>query len=184
MATAKTGSFWLTERVNITTVDTFTQGTIDLGAYVDVGDQQALSIEQVDFIVQVLNTATGSVNNNLGAAWAGNATVSFQLSDQPAPADSLLFASDSSLIASGALYYDDGNNIASMGSDMYPDSFGKLADSRMVVNDILSFNCLSAITALAANREVVVTARIKAKIVKLGVKDWMSIAISSTSQDA
>jgi len=48
MATSKTGSFWLTEEVTLDTVDTVVTGTIDLGAYVDVGDQQALAIESVE----------------------------------------------------------------------------------------------------------------------------------------
>jgi len=55
MATSKTGSFWLTEAVEFGIADisgTVVSGTIDLGAYVDVGDQQAIAIESVDFMWQ------------------------------------------------------------------------------------------------------------------------------------
>jgi len=38
-------------------------------------------------------------------------------------------------------------------------------------------------SALAPNRSYWVTARIKARIVKLSQKDWMSIAIQSTASD-
>ena len=53
MATSKTSSFWLTEVVSLpltAVTGDRAEGTIDLGAYVDVGDQQALAIEQVDII--------------------------------------------------------------------------------------------------------------------------------------
>jgi len=43
MATSKTGSFWLTETIQQPInhpADTPLTATIDLGAYVDVGDQQ------------------------------------------------------------------------------------------------------------------------------------------------
>ena len=55
MATAKTRSFYLTETVNLPAAaasGTRTQGTIDLGAYVNVPTGQAIAIESVDFILQ------------------------------------------------------------------------------------------------------------------------------------
>ena len=55
MATAKTGSFYLTETVTIpaaTGAGTRIQGTIDLGAYVNVATGQAVAIESVDFVYQ------------------------------------------------------------------------------------------------------------------------------------
>ena len=56
MATAKTGSFYLTETVllNAAAVSgTRVQGTIDLGAYVNVATGQAVAVESVDFVYQV-----------------------------------------------------------------------------------------------------------------------------------
>ena len=52
MAKSKTASFWLTESVTIGATESSATGTIDLGAYVDVGDQQALAVEEVDVIWQ------------------------------------------------------------------------------------------------------------------------------------
>jgi len=121
MARSKTSSFWLTETVNIAAVDTFTNGTVAVAAYVDVGDSQGLFIEEVSFVVQSLDTTTNSYTGNLQTALAGNATIDFQLSDQPYPAGTMLRAGAVSLIASGTLNFDDGNNITSLGTDLYPD---------------------------------------------------------------
>ena len=55
MAKSKTGSFWLTDVATLSSGSasgTVATATIDLGAYVDVGDQQALAIESVDFMYQ------------------------------------------------------------------------------------------------------------------------------------
>ena len=55
MATAKTGSFYLTETVTIpaaSAAGTRVQGVIDLGAYVNVATSQAIAIESVDFVTQ------------------------------------------------------------------------------------------------------------------------------------
>jgi len=185
MARAKTGAFWLTEAVNIDTVNTLVQGTIDLGAYVDVGDQQAIAIESVDFITQVYDSALNSYFNSFTASVAvgDNFEVDFQLSDLN-PGTLLISADDNALIGSGALLYDELTNNQSLGSDFYPDSFGKLDDSRMVVNDSLYFvGGLSGVLTLVANHEIQITARIKCRIVKLSTKDWMAIAIQSTASD-
>jgi len=56
MATAITGSFFLTEAIQLTAAapsGTRVQGEIDLGAYVNVATGQAVAIDQVDFIFQV-----------------------------------------------------------------------------------------------------------------------------------
>ena len=182
MAKSKTGSFWLTEELSLAAVDTIYQGTIDLGAYVDVGDQQALSIEQVDFITQGYDTSNDHYANSLPGTVTGNTTVDFQLSDLN-PATLILGANDNSLIASGSLMWDDTNFIQSVGSDFYPDNFGKLDESRMVVNDQLYLTGICYGGPYAAGHEVRVTVRIKARIVKLSTKDWMAIAIQSTAAD-
>jgi len=179
MATSKTGSFWLTESVN--TAGAVAAGTIDLGAYVDVGDQQALAIEQVDLIFQHFDTATGLYNSSLTAAIVGNATVDVQLSDNN-PGGLFTIASDQNLIASGSVAIDDANNVYTAASDFYPDNFGKLDESRMVVNDQL-YLVADLVGTAAPNQEITITARIKCRIVKLATKDWMAIAIQSTAAD-
>ena len=72
MAKSKTGSFWLTESVTIASGATSGTGTIDLGAYVDVGDQQALSIEEVDVIWQIHNLTADVLNSYFVPAWAAD----------------------------------------------------------------------------------------------------------------
>jgi len=185
MATSKTGSFWLTEEVKTDTESTAAMGTLDLGAYVDVGDQQAIAIEQVDFIVQVYDTANNSyVNSFAGSvAAADQFQVDFQLSDLN-PGVALVSADDNNLIASGVVLFDDATNTQSTGTDFFPDAFGKLDESFMVVNDSLYLVAVPIGTlTLAANHTIQTTVRIKCRIVKLSTKDWMAIAIQSTASD-
>ena len=99
MATSKTGSFWLTENVSLAAAaadGSRAQGTIDLGSYVDVGDQQALAIEQVDFIWQ-RGTDLGSCTSLF---LTGNGALTSQLSDLN-PGTVFVRADDNNLIASG-----------------------------------------------------------------------------------
>ena len=181
MAKSKTGSFWLTEELSLAAVDTIYQGTIDLGAYVDVGDQQALAVEQVDVIWQVLDTATDVINSGIGGAVVGNTAFDVQVTDLN-PSGVIVRADDNTLIASGSMNLDDTNNVLSFGPDLYPDTFGKLDESRMVVNDNLYCVATSS-NAIAAAHSLLATVRIKARIVKLSTKDWMAIAIQSTAAD-
>jgi len=159
-----------------------TQSTLDLGAYVDVGDQQAISVESVDFIIQARNTADNTFSNSLTGAATGNTQWTMQLMDLN-PGSLFQRADDNTLVASGATYLDDTNSVISIGPDMYPDNFGKLDESRMVVNDSLFLLADFHGSALAPNRSYVVTVRIKCRIVKLSTKDWMAIAIQSTASD-
>jgi len=185
MATAKTGSFWLTHELVLANANQIYQGELSLGQYVDVGDQQALAIELIDFIVQGYDTANDHYFNSLPGTVTANSSVGFQISDLN-PNTLLLGADNHALIASGALLWDQTNFIQSVGSDFYPDDFskgGKLSESRMVVNDTLYFTG-GAITTYAADHEIRICVRIKAKIVKLQVKDWMSLAITGIGSDA
>ena len=161
------------------TVGTLASGTIDLGAYVDVGDQQAISIEQVDWITQGRDA-----DNNpqlLTDACAANMTFGYQLSDLN-PGGAMLWADDQSLVASGNLGLDVTNEVYSHSADFYPDTFGKLDQARMVVNDQLYVTAM-ATGGYGANESADVSVRIKARIVKLSTKDWMAIAIQSTAAD-
>ena len=182
MARSKTGSFWLTESISIAAGATAGSGTIDLGAYVDVGDQQALSIESVDVIWQSHNTAADVYNSLFTPIVGGDAAFDLQLSDLN-PGAVIIRADDHSLVASASMQVDDTNNVLSFGPDLYPDNFGKLDESRMVVNDQLYVVARSSL-AIEANYALVATVRVKARIVKLGMKDWMAIAISGVGQDS
>ena len=180
MATSKTGSFWLTEVVQLPALSLNgfrAQGSLDLGAYVDVGDQQAIAIEQVDFIWQ----AGGDYGSDPQGLLAGNGSLGMQLSDLN-PGTVFVRADDNNLIASGSLSIDQANNIATHASDFYPDTFGKLDESRLIVND--SLYVVAGVDGADISDVIdFCTVRIKCRIVKLSQKDWIAIAIQSTASD-
>ena len=182
MAKAKTGSFYLTESVTLAAAaadGTRVQGTIDLGAYVNVPTGQAIAIESVDFVYQRSAGYTGDI----GLMLAGNGAVSVQLSDLN-PGTAFIRADDQSLVASGSLNMDVANNIGTFTTDIYPDNFGpsSLSEAFMVVNDSLYLVTGNDGAAVGA-AELHITARIKCRVVKLSTKDWMAIAIQSTAAD-
>jgi len=183
MATAKTGSFYLTETVPLapaTGSGDRAQGTIDLGAYVNVPTGQAIAIDSVDFVYQV----SSDYGSDGASMLQGNGAISVQLSDLN-PGTVLLRADDQSLIASGSLNIDQSNNIVSHAADLYPDNFGptSLSEAFMVVNDNLYLVAGPDLSATNAASTVYVTARIRCRVVKLSQTDWMAIAIQSTAND-
>jgi len=182
MTKAMTGSFYLTETVQIpngTASGGRVQGTIDLGAYVNVPTGQAVAIESVDFIYQAGPDFGGDARSLL----AGNGSITVQLSDLN-PGTAFVRADDQSLIASGALNVDFVNNIASHMSDLYPDNFGpaNLSEAFMVVNDTLYLVTGPDLSASGAVTDYI-TARIRCRVVKLSNRDWMAIALQSTAAD-
>ena len=182
MATAKTGSFYLTETVTLpaaTGAGTRVQGSIDLGAYVSVAQGLAIAVESVDFIWQAGTTLQQSPNGFV----TSNGALSCQLTDLN-PGNGFVRADNQSLVASGALAIDDANNVASHVLDLYPDNFGpaNLSEAFMVVNDTMYLVAGPDVSPTTAN-EVFLTARIRCRVVKLGTKDWMAIAIQSTASD-
>lgn len=184
MATAKTGSFYLTETVNLAAASAASsraQGTIDLGAYVNVATGQALAIESVDFVVQQDGPGRGQ---EFASMLQSNGSLSFQLADLN-PGTQMVRADDQSLIASGALNIDVTNNIGSEVADFYPDNFGPsaLSEAFMVVNDSLYLVVGNNGAAVNAATGLDITARIKCRIVRLAQKDWVAIAIQSTASD-
>jgi len=187
MAKSKTGSFWLTEAVSVAVGSNQGSGTLDLGAYVDVGDQQAIAIEYVDYIWQ--REASGIFDSYINDIVPAEASLTAQLTDLN-PGSLVLRADDNSLISQGQLHISTGlngagamenTNILTAASSFYPDVYGKLDESRMVVND--SLFVLIDCNGNVANNDLVCTVRIKARIVKLSTKDWMAIAIQSTASD-
>ena len=183
MATAKTGSFYLTETITLppaTASGARVQGSIDLGAYVNVATGQAVAVESVDFVFQV-GADYGSDGKSMIAS---DGAIGVQLSDLN-PGTRFVRADDQSLIASGSLNIDQTNNVVTHVSDLYPDNFGPsaLSEAFMVVNDTMYLVAGPDLSTTNATVEVYVTARIKCRIVKLGSKDWMAIAIQSTASD-
>lgn len=170
----KTSSFWLSERITLSTNDA-TTASIDLGAYVDVADRQAIAIEEVDFIIQGKDASSP-----LTAEFSSDATIFMQLTDLNR-GSSIVFADDRALVASGVLALDDSANIFSKETDTFPDVMGPSA-VRLVVNDQLYCTALASGT-LISERQVNVTVRIKAHVKTLSAKDWMAIAIQSTAAD-
>ncbi len=182
MATPKTGSFYLTETIELpagSPSGTRTQGTVDLSAYVNVPTGQAIAVESVDFIYQ-----TGAdFGTDVRSMLATNGAVSVQLTDLN-PGTEFVRADDQSLIASGALNIDQPNGVASHTSDLYPDNFGptSLSEAFMVVNDQLYFT-VGNDSAAVGTQFLSLTARVRCRVVKLAQKDWMAIAIQSTAAD-
>ena len=183
MATAKTGSFYLTETVTLTAAladSSRVTGTIDLGAYVNVATGQAIAIDSVDFVHQV----GADCGQQVEAMLSGNGVISSQLTDLN-PGTAFVRADNQSLIASSALNIDVANNIASHTADIYPDNYGSagtLSEMFMVVNDTL-YLTTGPDGANIGGSAVSVTARIRARVVKLGSKDWMALALQSTASD-
>ena len=182
MAKAKTGSFYLTETVFLTggsATGTRTQGTIDLGAYVNVPTGQAIAVESVDFVYQN-GTDYGS---DVAGMLAGNGALSVQLTDLN-PGTAFVRADNQSLIASGALNIDQANSIGTHTSDLYPDNFGPaaLSEAFMVVNDTL-YIVAGNDNAATGGATQFITARVRCRVVKLSTEDWMAIAIQSTASD-
>ena len=181
MATAKTGTFYLTESVLLPAASadgTRVTGTVDLSAYVNVPTGQAIAVESVDFIWQ-----NGSLyDGNINAMLASNGSLSQQLVDTN-PGGAFVRADNHSLIASGALNIDVANNVGSHTNDLYPDNFGPaaLSEAFMVVNDSL-FLTVGNDGATVGGASINCTVRIRARVVKLSTKDWMAIAIQSTAE--
>lgn len=182
MATAKTGSFYLTETITLPAASASgsrIQGSIDLGAYVNVATGQAVAVESVDFVLQ----SGADFGNSLGNMVAGNAAIATQLTDLN-PGTGFVRADNQSLIASSAVSIDQVQNLGTHVQDLYPDNFGPaaLSEAFMVVNDTMYLVGGVDGNAVSAS-DLFITARIRCRVVKLGTKDWMAIAIQSTASD-
>jgi hypothetical protein len=197
MATAKTGSFYLTETVQLAAADpngTRATGTIDLSAYVNVPTGQAIAIDQVDFIWQRDSDFGTCARLFLGG---GNGSLTSQLTDLN-PGTAFVRADNQSLVASGSLNISAGQpgsavpgdaayteqNVVSHQADLYPDNFGPsgLSDMFIVVNDQLYFTVGNDGVAVGTGT-LYGTVRIRCRVVKLSTKDWMAVAIQSTAAD-
>ena len=174
MSKKKTSTFYLTERISLSTTNA-TTATIDLGAYVDVADRQCIAIEAVDFIFQGT-----SADEAISVAQGGSGTTFAQVSDLNR-GGTLQFADDRALVASGTLTQVGGT--LSNEADIYPDVYGARDGVRLVVNDQLYLTAETSALDTGNNKVVNVTVRIKAHVASLTAKDWMAIAIQSTAAD-
>jgi len=184
MAKAKTGSFYLTETIEIpagSASGTRVQGTIDLSSYISVPQSLAIAIDEVDFIYQV-GTDYGSDAASMLLA-GGYGALTAQVTDLN-PGTAFVRADSQTLVASGAMNIDQPNNIVSHSTDFYPDQFGPagLSDMFLVVNDTLYLNGGNDASATGGG-SVWVTARVRCRVVTLGKTDWMAIAIQSSAND-
>ena len=171
---AKTSVFYLTERITLTGTTAGTD-TIDLGAYVDIADRQGVLVHAVDWVIQGDSPDSG-VPGDLG----GSAQITMQLTDLNR--GDFVFADDRALVSSGIQNYDtDGGSDNTY--DLYPDNFGPTSaqGGRIVINDQMYVRART--TALAANKELNVTCRIKCSVISLSQKDFMAIALQSTAAD-
>jgi len=183
MATAKTGSFYLTETVSIPAAsapNSRVTATLDLSAYVNVPTGQAIAIEAVDFIWQYGPDYAQAVNGMIAAG--NNGSLGAQLTDLN-PATSFVRADNHSLIASGALNIDQVNNVGTHTADLYPDNFGPsaLSEAFLVVNDTLYLTAGPSAATTGASIDYC-SVRVRCRVVKLNTKDWMAIAIQSTAE--
>lgn len=181
MAKAKTGAFYLTEQV-ILTSNQPVQGTISLASYVDVASKQGIAIEQVDFMYQgnfagaYVPTLEGI--NSASSLW----TAAGQVTDVNRGVG-YVSAADRALIGSSSLTHDSNGGLSHQ-SDLYPDNYGPVAsdEARIVVNDQLFFTAECTGDFSSANN-MAVTVRLKCRIVKLSERDFMAIAITSSAAD-
>jgi len=188
MARSKTSSFWLTEEVVVVVGDQIQQSTIDIGSLVSVGDQQAFSIEEVEFICQ--RKAGAIYDAKINDILPAEGSLTFQLSDLN-PGNLVLAADDTNLIAQGQLhvstYFDASipgpvnSNTFSHSTSFHPDNFGKLSEARNVVND--QMYALVDVSGAILTSDLAVTFRIKGRIVKLATKDWIALAVTSVAND-
>ena len=179
MAKAITGTFTITGKVSMTAAGYGTT-TIPIGSLMDVGDAQALEIEQVDYVYQNHDTAA-DVYEPIGPSQPLNAdgTMGAQLMDRNA--GTFISADDNNLISSGSLAYGHNDNIHTAAADFFPDDFQK-TNGRFVVNDEL-YLVGRMPAAPVANQRLDLTARIRAKVVKLSTRDWMAISLETVQNE-
>ena len=184
MATAKTGSFYLTETIQLPAANPAgatgrVQAAIDLSAYITVPTGQAIAIDEVDFLWQRDSDYGGDISNFMAA---NPGSLSMQLTDLN-PGTAFVRGDDQSLVASGSLAID-GVGGGSQFSDVYPDNFGPsgLSDMFLVVNDQLYLVAGNDVGATGTGI-LYCTVRVRCRVVKLSTKDWMAIAIQSTASD-
>lgn len=179
MAKAITGTFTITSSVSLDTAG-YGNSTIPIGSLIDVGDAQALEIEEVDYIYQNYDEAA-DLYEVIGPSqpFAGDASFGAQLMDRNA--GTFLIATDNNLISSSGVQYANAENQTTAATDFYPDDFQR-TNGRFVVNDEVYLVAYSSLVA-AADQNLVVSVRIRAKVVKLSTRDWMAISLETVQNE-
>jgi len=179
MAKAITGVFTITASVSMNALG-YATTAIPIGSLIDVGDAQALEIEQVDFIYQNYDTAANLYEVIApNQPYALDASFGCQLMDRNA--GTFLIATDNNLISSSGVQYANAENLSTAATDFYPDDFQR-TNGRFVVNDELYATGYSS-TAMAAGQNLVCSVRIRAKVVKLSTRDWMAISLETVQNE-
>jgi len=153
-----------------------TTETVPIGSLIDVADAQALEIISVDYIFQPYDTSNDLYLANMDII-NGTAGVSVQLTDRNTGV--LISAADNNLISSGNLLV--GASFLFSDGDFYPDDF-KGTTGRFVVNDEMYLTS-DLDGTYDSNRIYKVTARIRAKVVKLATRDWMAISLETVQNE-
>ena len=176
MAKAKTSTFTITEQISTNGVSAGVS-TISIGSLIDVGDSQALEVLSVDFIFQDWLAGVYSpfgVNN----PFTNDAAACVQLMDRSSGV--LISSSDNNLVASCNMNFDVAG-VVTAAADFYPDDF-KNDDGRFVVNDEM-YVIMRTLGSYTSNHELRCTLRIRARIVKLGIKDWIAISLETVQNE-
>jgi len=177
MAKAKTAAFTISEQVSYTPAADPTVATMSIGSLIDVGDAQALEVLKVDWILQGYDTSNNDYEPVSMSIFAAESAIAMQLTDKNSSV--LISAADNNLIGSGNF------NITAAGAtseaaDFYPDDFSR--DGRFVVNDEM-YLLVKGVGAFDANREMRVTCRVTARVVKLSTRDWMAISLETVQNE-
>tara|TARA_Y100000004_G_C8902942_1_gene407328 strand:- start:703 stop:1233 length:531 start_codon:yes stop_codon:yes gene_type:complete len=175
MSKKETSTFYLTERITMTSDGTPVTATVDLGSFIDVVQRQCLAIEEVDFIFQGTTADTRMI-----VATGSDADIFVQLSDLNR-GGTIQFADDRALVASATLTVDSSNNATFKSSDHFPDVFGSKDGVRLVVNDQLYIT--GEASAVASSNAVNCTVRIKCHVRKLSQKDFVALTLQSVAAD-
>ena len=183
MAKAMTGVFTLPASVKMTNAGGAGYATtaIPIGSLIDVGDAQALEIEAVDYVYQNYLVGSDAYEPiHPSGPFGADASFGAQLMDRNA--GTWLIATDNNLISSSAVLYGFTENISTAATDFFPDDFQK-TNGRFVVNDelYLTANCTTA--PAAATNDLIVSVRIRAKVVKLSTRDWMAISLETVQNE-
>ena len=163
MAKAKTSSFYIRRNVPVSTIAAQTV-SLDTSAYVDPGDRQGLMIEEVDFVFYDSST-------NLPLSPASDTQIAVQLlsgayTELQGYDEEDMVASAGIILDGAAGHYND--------SDLYPDRLAT-PGGRIVVDD----NMTLVGAGSRATTNALCAVMIKAKVVTLTNKDFMSLALQT-----
>lgn len=168
MAKAKTGLFYITAPLTMSSTTAPQTTTLDLGAYCDPADKQGVMITAVDYIYQ-------SQSDFMPPAFAADTRVKIEVHD--AVLGSLVGANNYHLVSSSGISVSGQKNVE-MTTDLWPDRFGiGKNEGRIVVNDELEI--MGKSSASLANLQCVV--RLTVKVVTLTNKDFMSLALQTVA---